>query len=651
MDIFYNMSRQYTVDEDNCRINALPLLRFKEQPWWNIHLFKGDGYATADLSGVVSARAAVDIDLASATSVMCRSTRDQIDLSRTQEGVVSVRLNANTAEFLSKVDGKENVNAKFELWGYDSSGAVELYVCFNIRCSAVVDPEGGTPPEPVENDPVIRESELEARIARKLIMEYSSDGIESHQELLDGDEFYRLRHGTNGEPSDWQPLLYGPSGSGEDGTAATIAIGSVTDVEYDDEAAVENVGTENAAVLNFRLRAGKPGKDGEPGKDGSSFVIDATGELSERGVYDGEPAGFVFAAVVNDEEARTATWYFYKKRSNAFGDWYDPLTKVEYGGRDGDNAKLIPCVEFTAPAGILDGTRYLSFSLKDYPGAWVSAVIIDTAKGEEQLPFYHDQGIRQIYKQSGTFYLYFGANVPAFETGRIYFAQGVTPERDNDGISSAVTPIAPIEFSAPGSTGYFFINVSDFPDASIANVTIDTEEGELTLPYFHDAGVSKIVKNDEKIYIHFGANVPAFETGRIYLSRMVAAGSANQPGSGTVSGNMYYGVIHSTTMTNITQVTADELSASSVITEPASAIGKVDLGEVPSGSWIIALLPSGLSARKDDGFGGKTGFAENNAAPSTGANGQAVDVDGNSYYVYGEFVLATGRATIYIEDM
>lgn len=649
MDIFYNMSLQCLVDADNCRVNFLPLLRFKEQPRWNITLFRGVGDELADLSDIVSGRAAVDTDLASETEVMCRSIGDQIDLSRSAEGIVSVYLDANTLEFLRKVDGKENINAKFELWGYDSSGSVALYLRFNIRCSAVVDPEGGIPPEPVESDPVIRASELEARIARKLIMEYSSDGSSAHSELQENDQFYRIRHGENGEPSAWQPLLYGPPGSGEDGAAATITVGSVTDVEYDDDAAVENVGTENAAILNFRLRAGKPGKDGEPGKDGTSFRIDATGGLSERGIYDGEPAGFVFAAIVNDADSRTATWYFYKKRSNSFGDWCDPLIKVEYGGRDGDNAKLIPCVEFTAPPGVWDETRYLSFSLKDYPSAWISAVVIDTGKGEQQLPFNHDQGIRQLYKQNGMFYLYFGSNVPAFETGRIYFSQGITPERENDGVSAAITALAPVEFTAP-ENGYFYISVADYPDVSVANVAIDTDEGELTLPYFNDAGVARIIKAENKIYIHLGSAVQTFDTGRVYLARMLVADASDQPGIGTVSGNMYYGIICSNTMTAITQLSADELTQSLVVSRQAKT-GKFKLETAAPGSWTFILLPAGLTAQKDDGFGGKAVFAENNGAPGTGANGTPIEIEGVTYNIYGEFNLVAGQPIIYVEDV
>lgn len=652
VDIYYNLSWQCRTDADNCRLNLPPHLRYKEQPWWNLHLFADEEGNRPDLSGITSCRAAVDVDLMSDTEVMCRSLGDSIDLSSLANGTISVRLDANTTDFLRKVDGKENLAAKFELWGYSAHGEVELYLTFRIVCSGVVDPEGGLPPEPVEGDPVIRASDLEARIARKLIMEYSADGISAHAELVDGDQYYRIRHGENGEPSAWQPLLYGPPGSGTDGKAATIAIGTVTDVEYEDSADVENAGTANAAVLNFKLRAGKPGKDGEDGKDGTSFGYDASGELSERGVYDGEAAGFVFAAVVNDAEARTATWYFYKKRSSSYGDWYDPLIKVEYGGRDGANSALIPCVEFTAPPGILDGTRYLTFTLKNYPAAWVSAVVIDTPRGEVQLPFNHDQGIRQIYKRSGAFYLYFGANVPAFDTGRVYFAQGISPERENDGVSASITALLPVEFTHPGDAGCFFINVADMPEAAITSVAIDTEDGELVLPYGSDRGVEKILRNDNKLFVYLGTNISAFTTGRVYLSRLIAADTSSIPSAPVpVNGNIYYGFFESSTMTAISQISAAELTHPGVITSQGSS-GKFEIGPVTPGSWTVVLLPEGLTAKKDDGFGGKVEFSLHNGAPNTGANGTAtVTIDGSTYRVFGEFNLVAGNVTIYIEEL
>ena len=49
---------------------------------------------------------------------------------------------------------------------------------------------------------------------------------------------------------------------GERGEAATITVGAVTALAPDAMPIVENVGDEHAAVLNFGIPQGKPGKPG-----------------------------------------------------------------------------------------------------------------------------------------------------------------------------------------------------------------------------------------------------------------------------------------------------------------------------------------------------------------------------------------------------
>lgn len=49
---------------------------------------------------------------------------------------------------------------------------------------------------------------------------------------------------------------------GNPGTAATVQVGTVTTLEYDQSAYVTNVGTANAAILNFGIPRGEPGQGG-----------------------------------------------------------------------------------------------------------------------------------------------------------------------------------------------------------------------------------------------------------------------------------------------------------------------------------------------------------------------------------------------------
>lgn len=65
---------------------------------------------------------------------------------------------------------------------------------------------------------------------------------------------------------------------GEDGAAATIQVGKVTTLEPGQQATVENVGTENAAILNFGI---PKGEQGEPGTGGGGQGVPAGGTTGQ----------------------------------------------------------------------------------------------------------------------------------------------------------------------------------------------------------------------------------------------------------------------------------------------------------------------------------------------------------------------------------
>lgn len=60
-----------------------------------------------------------------------------------------------------------------------------------------------------------------------------------------------------------------PGKDGKDGTSATVSVGTVT-IGEPDEASVENVGTESAAVLDFVIPRGPAGPTGPKGADGTN---------------------------------------------------------------------------------------------------------------------------------------------------------------------------------------------------------------------------------------------------------------------------------------------------------------------------------------------------------------------------------------------
>lgn len=73
--------------------------------------------------------------------------------------------------------------------------------------------------------------------------------------------------------------LKGDKGAdGKDGVAATVAVGTVSTGAAGSAAEVVNRGTSNAAVFDFKIPQGAPGKDGSSGKDGADGITPHIGD-------------------------------------------------------------------------------------------------------------------------------------------------------------------------------------------------------------------------------------------------------------------------------------------------------------------------------------------------------------------------------------
>ena len=110
--------------------------------------------------------------------------------------------------------------------------------------------------------------------------------------MATGDVQDVLIWGPNGE---WVSLE-GPEGS--PGTAATVNVGTTTTTAPGGDADVENVGTENAAVLNFSIPRGEAGPDGEAGTQQVGTVTTNTGV----------PGGNASVVINNSGNATAAVW-------------------------------------------------------------------------------------------------------------------------------------------------------------------------------------------------------------------------------------------------------------------------------------------------------------------------------------------------------
>ena len=217
-----------------------------------------------------------------------------------------------------------------------------------------------------------------------------------------------------------------------------------------------------------------------------------------------------------------------------------------------------------------------------------------------------------------------------------------------------ITSLEPIVFSAPeeADSDYLMLNISDYPNATVSAVCIDTAEGELLLPFGSASGIRKLVKTTEnKLLIYFGAQCPEYETGKIYLSQFLGSVEAGE--SQITAEQMFLGYIPADVLGNcyrVSDITETMLqdSRSQIFQMNVSTQEKTTLGVVPAGAVVVVLIPDGylLCAKKFDGFGGFVEFIEDNVEQGTGENGGEYMMNGKTYKIFGEFVLATAEISV-----
>ena len=544
------------------------------------------------------------------------------EIINAEQGIVSFLIDCSAKSFYSNVkNGAMSPIMEIALYrGGDTRGIVLLQDTVTAKPRVQTTegaPASGTPE-------YYNAAQVDALLKAGYEVEYSNDG-ETWGAAPDKVKFIRVRYqNLNGEWATIDVSSLSASAAGAGKSAYEIAVEN--GFEGDETAWLESlIGPAGLSAYGVAQEAGFPGTvhewltsltgpQGEPGKNayevaqengftgteedfiaslkgepGQDLKIDATGELSELDVYGAEPKGFTFAAAVTDPVAQTTKLYIYVKKSDSLNHWCNP-TVITYYSRNGkdENVKLIPPMEFKAPTEE-DKSDYISFSLSKYPAAYVAAVCIDTADGEYKLPYNSAMGVEKIVKRSdGKTYVYFGNLVPEYETGRIYFAQGVA---------------------------------------------------EKTLWMLYQEQGGKYSYNDfcRKIF------------------ELIGEGETN-PDEPEVTGKMYYGYVTAETagmMTSLTQLTQNIIEAAieaGTVTEcDAAAIGKISMN-APAYSWIIAILPDTLTARKDDGLGGKVAFILDNGAAGSGANGADLTLGETAYKVYGELQIITAQTSIYIEE-
>ena len=250
--IYIDFDRGTLADAQGGSVMGVPTLQMGAEPVWEIHFQSFEQGSLPDMTDAVSWRAAIDTDFLSATTPMVRSF--DIDASSAASGIIKVPLNTNTETFISKVDGQNAIGAYFELYGLDSEAKVIYDYRFSIACRGTIDYQGGEPLPVVSGGVTL--ADVYALLRAGYECSFSSDGVNWHDDQVQGDTYYRTRY-PGGEWS--EPInLY----AGTDGITPQLSIGTVTTLTTGSPASEIISGETSELVLDLGLPAGIQGISG-----------------------------------------------------------------------------------------------------------------------------------------------------------------------------------------------------------------------------------------------------------------------------------------------------------------------------------------------------------------------------------------------------
>lgn len=472
--LYYNYDARFLCDADARQIYELPELSFDEQPTWVVTPLYDDA-TPLDLGGITTFRAAIDEDFKSETSVMCRTLPESITVD---ENGIHVPLDSNTQRFLEVVNGKDQVRVIFELAGFDAAGKRAFYLKFRLNASALVDPaDTDTLPETV--DLFADRAYVTALFRSGFEIQFSQNGTEWSGNA-DDPHYYRIRNRqAGGEWSEAIPMLRGADGR----SLRPDAAGLLADRPGTAEEKYCYLATDTRKIYLYLNGAWSDGIDA--GVDGRGIA-----SIAKTGT-----AGLIDTYQITYTDGSK---YEYNVKNG--GSLYDLALENGYTGtRD----------EFLA-------------SMKGEDGAPGQDLRIDATGDIEELATYADKpagfvfasAVRDSAARTTTMYLYvkksYALNDWCKPLAITYYSKGET-----------LPLIKPLEFQAPeGDAKILSFQFKDYPAASVASVVIDTELGELTLPYWSALGIEKIYRRQTgQVDIYFGSLCPEFETGRVYFSQ------------------------------------------------------------------------------------------------------------------------------------
>ena len=145
-EYYINFEGNNWTNNELARTTNVPSLIYGSAPTWELHFVQSNGEGGsigANLSGAQYWTACVDNDFSQSTAPMILIPSSDIDSTLAADGIIAVELDTETQQFLSKVDGKAQLPAYFEIRGFDENDKAAY--CWQLKINALgsIFPSGG----------------------------------------------------------------------------------------------------------------------------------------------------------------------------------------------------------------------------------------------------------------------------------------------------------------------------------------------------------------------------------------------------------------------------------------------------------------------------------------------------------------------------
>lgn len=160
IDVYFDMQRSLLLTSTGSNITdvQLPRIYYQEKPLLRVTFVSGNvstPYTGFDTGQTFSA--AIATDWLHETAPVCRSSHSDINVvgdwgdASITGGKFSVRIDANTSEYATMVNGVQYKSAWFEFKAFDTDGDLQVSALFSLNAYNLLDPTSSPDPNVSEN--------------------------------------------------------------------------------------------------------------------------------------------------------------------------------------------------------------------------------------------------------------------------------------------------------------------------------------------------------------------------------------------------------------------------------------------------------------------------------------------------------------------